>query len=1096
MQQKKYAVIDLETTGFSSVDRVLEIGVVLADGAGQIERRWGTLIQPERDIPNSFVHGITASDLVEAPCFAGIALELAELLDGRTVVAHNAGFDTRMLMNEFRRLGVVLADAPEWSLCTMRWSSRALPGRPQKLKDCLDVLGISNEQAHSALGDATATAQLLAKLLENADRAPLASSIEFAEEDLERLAELQQDNAVPRERARSEAVGSWVKRLVQNTPRSEDEALARYRDLLAAALLDKVLSATEIKQLAECAAAEGLSIDDVTEIHREFLGQIAVEAWADGVVTPEEEATLRRIGAQLDVPSGDVDKLLAQPTTGETLSFELRYGQRVSFTGSMELGRTTWETRAKEAGLEVGSVTKNTVLLVAANPDSMSSKARRARELRIPIVNEKTFSLLVGNLRRSVPDGSEQRCEAQRRVEESMREALTHSPDKELATVFPWFDPMLSESTVNETAIAARWRDRHESSHLHELSPFLSNKLPDSLGISPLSQRTWLTRHPEPLEASLVDLYELRGFGKVKVNKILVDLVLDAIDSHQAARESDLDEYGFESDVYLDSQRSRRKQQAEQENSELKRRIAGAVQAWDVLAMWLSKELVSAPAEVCQAARVLDELDGRAIGELTARKAVASVEDAVGSNTRDREIFIERTFGTATLESLGQQYGVTRERIRQLEREITNRISMSSGEVHILTSVLLKHVHTPARRSEILQSLPYFSSAGPFGRGDLLGYVLSRTPSLIDDQWIEPVGFSEDLANTIARFATEYGVASLVAVSAQLGMDKHQLRERIEWQYPNYIWLNSETFLTQVSSHQDRACGVLAHSGQPLSISGICEQLGHDNLRSVSNQLSTDPRAIRVGKDEWALEEWGYEEYSSISDWITKKINEGPVTLQQLLDEAESLGVSQNSVRSYASGDRFVNEGGYLRLSTSEDLTVDKDAQPAYAKHLYQLADGWAYVFTVTHDHLRGSGATAPKDLIRLLNVPPLSSVTLYNPELGEIKIYRSATTTNMGTIRTAIGIRNLVKDQRAILVAREDHTFDLRSATEIDENLGGIPRVLNELGLDGEFAGEDPLIALATALFLGPGAARRKVVRALRERKLDTLADIVANES
>src|SRR5699024_11865362 len=66
-----YAVLDFETTGIGSTDRVIEIGVMLLDEHLQVKKTWDTLVYPERDIPNSFVHKITESDVAHAPTFAG-----------------------------------------------------------------------------------------------------------------------------------------------------------------------------------------------------------------------------------------------------------------------------------------------------------------------------------------------------------------------------------------------------------------------------------------------------------------------------------------------------------------------------------------------------------------------------------------------------------------------------------------------------------------------------------------------------------------------------------------------------------------------------------------------------------------------------------------------------------------------------------------------------------------------------------------------------------------------------------------------------------------------------------------------------------------
>ena len=122
-----FAVIDVETTGFSKNDRVIEIGVVQLDSAATVERTWETLVQPNRDIPNSFVHKLTATDVVNAPHFEDIAGELAELLDGRTIIAHNAKFDIRFLQHEFERIGVDLPPYGPWVHDTLQVCRRNFP---------------------------------------------------------------------------------------------------------------------------------------------------------------------------------------------------------------------------------------------------------------------------------------------------------------------------------------------------------------------------------------------------------------------------------------------------------------------------------------------------------------------------------------------------------------------------------------------------------------------------------------------------------------------------------------------------------------------------------------------------------------------------------------------------------------------------------------------------------------------------------------------------------------------------------------------------------------------------------------------------------
>lgn len=91
-----YTCIDFETTGLFPTrhDRVLEVGVVFVDEGGTVEGEWSTLVNPGRDVGPTNIHGITAREILEAPTFADISPILLRSVAGRTVVAHNAPFES------------------------------------------------------------------------------------------------------------------------------------------------------------------------------------------------------------------------------------------------------------------------------------------------------------------------------------------------------------------------------------------------------------------------------------------------------------------------------------------------------------------------------------------------------------------------------------------------------------------------------------------------------------------------------------------------------------------------------------------------------------------------------------------------------------------------------------------------------------------------------------------------------------------------------------------------------------------------------------------------------------------------------------------
>ncbi|MCE5253044.1 MAG: 3'-5' exonuclease [Actinomycetia bacterium] len=150
-----FAVVDVETTGLYDGDRVVEVAAVTLSREGTIVDEWDTLVNPERDVGATAIHGVTASMVSAAPRFEEIATALAGRLQGAVLVTHNLPFDSRMLRNEYDRLGAVMD--PGRGVCTLSLSGQRLP-------DACRCLGIGLEHHHRALTDARAAAQLLCAL--------------------------------------------------------------------------------------------------------------------------------------------------------------------------------------------------------------------------------------------------------------------------------------------------------------------------------------------------------------------------------------------------------------------------------------------------------------------------------------------------------------------------------------------------------------------------------------------------------------------------------------------------------------------------------------------------------------------------------------------------------------------------------------------------------------------------------------------------------------------------------------------------------------------------------------------------------------------
>jgi DNA polymerase III subunit epsilon len=166
----RFAVVDVETTGLSAKrHRVVQVAVVTVLADGTPLDAWSTVVRKPRwrRLGARHIHGLSSSDLRDAPAFADVAAELVRRLDGNVIVAHNAGFDWAFLRRELARAGYPAPDAVR--LCTLRLSRHLDPDRRQshRLPDVAQRYGVPCEHLHDALADAATTAGLLPRLLDD-----------------------------------------------------------------------------------------------------------------------------------------------------------------------------------------------------------------------------------------------------------------------------------------------------------------------------------------------------------------------------------------------------------------------------------------------------------------------------------------------------------------------------------------------------------------------------------------------------------------------------------------------------------------------------------------------------------------------------------------------------------------------------------------------------------------------------------------------------------------------------------------------------------------------------------------------------------------
>jgi DNA polymerase III epsilon subunit family exonuclease len=167
LSELEFVVVDVEATGGSPArgDRLTEIAAVRVRG-GKIVDCFESLINPQRSIPPTVTRltDITDEMVADAPTFGELADSVREALEGAVFVAHNAGFDWRLLQAEFLRCrGGRLGGE---SVCTLRLARRLHPELQRRSLHALaDYYAISADRWHRAGPDARATAEIFVHFL-------------------------------------------------------------------------------------------------------------------------------------------------------------------------------------------------------------------------------------------------------------------------------------------------------------------------------------------------------------------------------------------------------------------------------------------------------------------------------------------------------------------------------------------------------------------------------------------------------------------------------------------------------------------------------------------------------------------------------------------------------------------------------------------------------------------------------------------------------------------------------------------------------------------------------------------------------------------
>ncbi|MEH3142768.1 MAG: DEDDh family exonuclease [Mycobacterium kyogaense] len=163
-----WAVVDVETSGFRPGQaRVVSVAALALSDDGNVEKSLYSLLDPGVDPGPTHIHGLTAEMLAGQPTFGDVVTDLCEVLQGRTLVAHNVGFDYAFLAAEAEMVGAALPT--DTVMCTVELARRLDLGLDNlRLETLAAHWGVTQMRPHDALDDAMVLAQILKPVLARA----------------------------------------------------------------------------------------------------------------------------------------------------------------------------------------------------------------------------------------------------------------------------------------------------------------------------------------------------------------------------------------------------------------------------------------------------------------------------------------------------------------------------------------------------------------------------------------------------------------------------------------------------------------------------------------------------------------------------------------------------------------------------------------------------------------------------------------------------------------------------------------------------------------------------------------------------------------
>lgn len=269
---------------------------------------------------------------------------------------------------------------------------------------------------------------------------------------------------------------------------------------------------------------------------------------------------------------------------------------------------------------------------------------------------------------------------------------------------------------------------------------------------------------------------------------------------------------------------------------------------------------------------------------------------------REREI-IARRFGLydrkETLEQIGELLGITRERVRQLEKAILIRLKLAAEKdlpyVAQIEKDFIKHLSEMGRVARVSDLALKVTEKGDERDRAHTAFLASLAPNLTvldeNDFYFQSVAIKEYFDEKSLKSAVDSIVKTIKEHGAPVTIP--QLHEMTSgYEHPDHVralasvskllahlkdqWGLLKWPLVNPKNIRDKIYVILQEQGKPMHFSEISGKIKDSDFKrkdvttqAIHNELIKDSRFVLIGRGIYALKEWGYTK-GTVSDIIVK----------------------------------------------------------------------------------------------------------------------------------------------------------------------------------------------------------------------------------